>query len=197
MSLYRKGILRLLKTGTSEEERVKFFNRVITEEARDTARRFGAEIARFSNLRIAQAQDYWQRDVMRLRETIRPSRPDVLPEPDEFKQAAFLAYWLRRRIVVDGVQTKNLDLARYMNEIVAFVIGFRICHLHQAIRPEISGEEALERIRQFQLTKKYVREVAVFLHHKNVSPHALYLVYKSLFQSAIPPASRDFELVRS
>jgi len=187
MSLFRRDILHLLKHGADTESRETFFIRTISEEAHQIARQFGAEIRTIMHLRLLQAQDYWHRDILRLQETIRQTDPDTLPEPDEFKQAAFLAYWLRRRMVVDRVQADDIDLVRYMNEIVAFLIGFRICHFHQAIRPDIVGEEAKRRIRQFRLHEDYVWELAIFLHHKNVSPHALYLIYKSLFHTAIPP----------
>jgi len=86
-------------------------------------------------------------------------------------------------------------LLQYGNEYAAFDIGFRICRYFEAKRIERSpdrseGAAVPQDIRNMNPSLSYLHDVAHFLKEKNVSPHALYLIYRSLFLELrpMPPA---------
>lgn len=128
-------------------------------------------------------------------------------ELDHFKQAAHLCYWLRRSSPIsdfadhlpDGaaLSDKQKDVRdlifRYGNEFAAFDVGYRLCRFFEAKRDDVTAmllmtgptseeqQKALSAITQFVLEEDYVKTICHFLKEKNVSPHALYLIYRSLF----------------
>ena len=118
-------------------------------------------------------------------------------EPDHFKRAAHLAYWLRRCSPVIEVNEelthdfKNVDKLRefyfrYGNEFVAFDVGYQLCLYFEA-----NKEGAKHSLTDYKLTSEYIHIVAHFLKTKNVSPHALFLIYTSLFLNTLD--SRNWE----
>lgn len=106
-------------------------------------------------------------------------------ELDEFKTAGFLAYWLRRRCVVDAIELAGprdsavsptnlqMEFIKYGNEICAFNTGFHFC-----LRFQAKSEADARKIR---VDYAFIRETAAFMSTKNVSPHSLYLIYRALF----------------
>ena len=67
------------------------------------------------------------------------------------------------------------------NEICAFLIGFRLCQYFD-FEPLIEETgEIVARIRKVNLEAHLLQDAATLLRHKNLSPHALYLIYRSLF----------------
>lgn len=92
-------------------------------------------------------------------------------------------------------------LLDYGNEYVAFDIGFRICRFFQAKRTDIrtmllmlrtqpDGAHARDlaqsasqgrTIASFNLEEDYIATMCHVLKEKNVSPHAIHMIYRSLF----------------
>jgi hypothetical protein len=138
---------------------------------------------------ILEAHTQWRGDLERISEF---ELNDGIP--DHFKQAGHLAYWLRRckpiyelnenksyppagtKEDVDFTTDGQELLLKYANEYLAFSLGYHICLLH-TITDEKEAKE-------FRIDKNYLEIVCQFLRNKNVSPHALYLIYRSLFHRA-------------
>lgn len=140
--------------------------------------------------RLFDAHLQWRQDLERV------SRFELRDkEPDHYKQSGHLIYWLRRASpVIEWVdETGNIGdaegypilsaeqefrelLMKYGNEYLSFDLGYRICRYFEESRvdsPIDPGERPL--------TTDYILTVAHFLKVKNVSPHALFLVLRSLF----------------
>ena len=66
----------------------------------------------------------------------------------------------------------------YVNEYIAFDIGFQFCRYY-----ETAKKGGSERATNLILSEDYLRTTCHFLKYKNVSPHALFLIYKSLFMA--------------
>lgn len=146
---------------------------------------------RFSYPRLAEVHGAWQNDVSRVG-THEPKLEDGL---DHFKQCGHLAYWLRRLSPVvecldvsqniqdsegyplteDGVVFRKFLLG-YMGEYLAFDFGFQIVKFY-----EMDQANPGQRADTLNLTDDYIRAACQFLKYKHVSPHALHLIYKSLF----------------
>jgi len=75
----------------------------------------------------------------------------------------------------DEVALRNL-LFGYHNEFIAFEFGYQFCLFYEINKP--GGSERAERL---SLSGDYYRTVCQFLKYKNVSPHALFLIFKNLF----------------
>ena len=64
----------------------------------------------------------------------------------------------------------------YCNEYLAFDLGYQFCRYY-----EINKAGGSQRATTLILDEDYLRTTCHFLKYKQVSPHALYLLYKSLF----------------
>ena len=129
---------------------------------------------------------------------------------DHFKQASFIAFWLRRMLpinqtlIVDNYRSvseaanANEDqrfFLRYGNEICALLIGFQLCLFYEICPLEedpvvLEIPNRTENLKQYSLPQRTIADLVMVLKHKNMSPHALYLLYKSLFTNILP-GSRD------
>jgi hypothetical protein len=144
----------------------------------------------FSDRRERDAHTFWCEDIERIK------KAELLDNGlDHFKQCGLLAYWLRRTSPVieftdyaspvEG-DFGNLDkehedfkdfLTSYSSEYFAFDWAFRICLFHEQTRPDKN-----ERADRIQLSHEYIRTTCHFLKCKQVSPHAMFLIYRSLFE---------------
>lgn len=162
---------------------------------REYAFRFSVDNARLvpvvSAARLFDAHSFWKADLKRLTFSLHTDSVT----PDHFKQAAHLAYWLRRsgpvieffdsRGPMEPVIDKPLEdkyerirelLFNYGTEYFAFDLGYLICRFYETNR-----SDGKHMSKDFTLDEEYIQTVCCFLKEKNVSPHALYLLYKSLF----------------
>src|SRR5262249_27824405 len=121
---------------------------------------------------------------------------------DHFKYAGFLCYWLRRcpplydfRPNADpGIaRIKYRDpktiLTQYGNVFAAFDIGLRICRYWESARVDIDySADARQKMIRFTIPKnsEYIGDICYTLAEKNISPHSLNMLYKSLFLSFRP-----------
>ena len=107
--------------------------------------------------------------------------------PDHFKHCGYLAYWLQRHSPVTGWEavrdahkiTKEEDAARDLifsagRAYHAFSLGYRICFFFEKNK---ESEIRLPR----PINADYIRHISYYMKYKNVSPHAMGLVYRSLF----------------
>lgn len=144
----------------------------------------------FSELRLAEVFSAWRDDLNHV----------VAYEPhldalDHFKRCGHLTYWLRRRtplieatdirglITFEGGQILSKDqedfrdlLFAYGNEYLAFDVGYQFCKFYEQHLGSPRAEHLV-------LSSDYIQTVCHFLKFKNVSPHAMFLIFKSMFYS--------------
>lgn len=144
-----------------------------------------------SQPRVVEAHGAWLSDLKRVND----HEPQLGGGLDHFKRCGHLAFWLRRMSpVVEAVDTTTNyqdapgpDLSGdenafrdllfgYCNEYLAFDLGFQFCRYY-----EINKAGGSTRANCLILDEDYLRTTCHFLKYKNVSPHALFLIYKSLF----------------
>lgn len=139
--------------------------------------------------RINEAHHYLTRDIARI------SRNDFNGgRPDHFKQAGHICYWIRRtRPVTDlavHLYSTKTDLSpedayadeyrlffNYINDYLAFDLGFHLVlfyHLYNKKNPLKINAKMFP-------SWDFIECTSHFLNAKNVSPHAMYLIYKALF----------------
>src|SRR5438874_2876380 len=123
---------------------------------------------------------------------------------DHFKHASFIAFWLRRMLpinqslVVSKYKSVPEDtdanddqkfFLRYGSELCALLIGFQICVFYEAGKtPQGAADlhpDRLQNLKNYRLPQQTIADFVMILKHKNISPHALYLLYKSLFTTLI------------
>ena len=131
----------------------------------------------------------WRDDLSRITER----EPKLKDGPDHFKQCAHLAYWLRRRSPVveyedlhkkyegDGHIYDNERKLRdildpYGGEYLSFNFGFEICQ-HYELNKECRAHKDLK----IAITDEYIIDACHMLKFKNVSPHSIYMIYRTLF----------------
>lgn len=145
-----------------------------------------------SRQRLVAAHGAWKADIKRI-----VDHEQHLSEGlDHFKRAGHLTYWVRRMSpIIDGhdpsynlqdsdshqIVPNQVELEMresmfgFWNEYVAFELGFQLCKFYEL------GQRGARRRGEFYPSAEYYRTMCQFLRFKNVSPHALYLIYKSLF----------------
>jgi hypothetical protein len=146
---------------------------------------------RLSKPRVIEAHGAWLSDLKRVND----HEPQLGEGLDHFKRCGHLAFWVRRMgPVVEAIDTtRNIadapgyDLSSdekafrdllfgYCNEYLAFDLGFQFCRYY-----EIGKAGGSARANSLVLDENYIRTACHFLKYKQVSPHALFLLYKSLF----------------
>ena len=165
----------------------KSFGKFVRDYIDDFAYAGALLVPVYSQSRIVDTYRFWTQDVERLRTFSLPTNT----VPDHFKQAAHLMYWLRRQApVIDYLDAESIQdgggskitpreekvrelLFQCGSEFLAFDIGYQICWAYES---DSAGHQL-----EFALDEDYIETVCCFLKEKNVSPHAMYLVFKSLF----------------
>ncbi len=106
--------------------------------------------------------------------------------PDHFKCAGCLAYWLRRHAPVykfkeneetmlsPEQQELRSMITDYGNAYLAFMLGYKACKFFQENdikKPKLPGN----------LDKNYLETICYLMKYKSISPHAMGMIYRSLF----------------
>lgn len=140
-----------------------------------------------SRQRLADAHSAWCMDIERV------GQYENLPNGlDHFKRCGHLAYWIRRAApVVDAIDIAGMItyeggdlitpevqefrdlLFAYGNEYLAFDLGLQFSLFYERHGKSLRAEG-------LNITRDYIGTMCHFLKFKNVSPHALFLIYKSL-----------------
>lgn len=182
-------------TKLSERE---FFIKSMTANFNAVARRVGCQVS-MNRRRLVETHDYWLADAARtLNNGIR--RPTK--ELDHFKHASFIAFWLRRTVPIetfevitgweddphhDRYKRRSLFL-RFGNEICALRVGYQICLNYEAATIFSDESETvvplgnrLAYFRSRSFPDALMEDFATIMKHKTMSPYAVYMTYKSLF----------------
>lgn len=149
---------------------------------------------RLSKFRVADVWRAWCDDMDRVGDR-EPKLEDGL---DHFKQAAHLAFWVRRftPVVEMADETGNIAdsegypltdgerrfrdlLYGYVNEYLAFDLGYLICSFHEQAK-----DGGSPRAQGLKLDDDYYRQICHSFKFKTISPHALAATYRSLFYVA-------------
>jgi hypothetical protein len=167
-----------------EKEFVEFFQAFAIELMADAA--FYPVL---NKQRILAAHGAWCQDLERINHHEKKLKEGL----DHFKRAGHLAYWVRRLgPIIDATANYNLQdsfshppnaeqeemrakMFGFWNEYVAFEMGFQFCKFYEV------GQAGATRNASFAPNMDYYDTMCQFLKYKNVSPHALFLIYKSLF----------------
>lgn len=128
------------------------------------------------------ARDLWVRDRKRI-EVAEDSTPD------HFKQAGFLTYWLRRRLAVETTHRYQIhafiedqdSFVLGVNDICAFLFGFRLCLYFEFRELIAAGADISAELRKIVVEDHLKHDIATLMRGKNLSPHALYLIFRTLF----------------
>ncbi|BBK30369.1 hypothetical protein STHU_10030 [Allostella humosa] len=143
----------------------------------------------YSISRIRDAHHAWRDDLAR----VGAAEPNLAEGMDHLKQCGHLAYWLRRMAPVidyeDVLKAAEDDpepypeeaafrsmITGYGTEYLAFDFGRKICSIYEELR--------VDRGTPFQhpaITATYIKDTCHMLKFKHVSPHSMYLIYRSLF----------------
>lgn len=140
-------------------------------------------IADIDENRLLEAYVFWKNDL----ERIKKFEMSDSEELDHFKHAAHMIYWLRRAVPVLSVQPAEEGstpdeilqqdlLYKYRDQYCAFDLGFKLCAFFEANRPKTD-----KYFSEYNLDYDFKSVASHFLKTKNVSPHALFLIYKGLF----------------
>lgn len=139
--------------------------------------------------RVREVHGAWKMDLKRVGDHER-NLDDGL---DHFKQSGHLSFWVRRmsplveardpltsrEAVRDDLSEQQIAfrdlLYAYGNEYLAFDLGFQFCRFYET---DGSGKCRADTL---SLSEEYYRTMCHFLKYKTVSPHAMFLIYKSLF----------------
>jgi len=136
-------------------------------------------------LRLKSAHKQWLEDLK-----VAPARDLDGGSPDQYKHAGYLAFWLRRstpiiRLDIPDSVSSSLSpadkyyvdfLHQFGNEHLAFMIGYEICLFFACYRSGMPLEPAA-----FSYDSNFAHDVCSTLKRKNMSPHALSLIYRALF----------------
>ena len=142
-----------------------------------------------SMTRLVKVQEAWINELRRAVER----DPNLTGGLDHFQQVSYLVFWLRVLKPVKAVETNdNFKLTHeetsddthalrsiikpYANEYLAFCFGFQICKYYEINKsnPNFDAVDVFP-------SQDYFRTAARYICYRSVSPHALTLVFKSLF----------------
>ncbi|WP_281855897.1 hypothetical protein [Litoreibacter halocynthiae] len=192
--LFQEQIFKKLRNGSGGISKQDFFNKVINQAAKSIAAKKNSSIV-LSPGRLWEVQELWDGD---LRSLIDGDKIENSRLPCEYKHAAFLTYWLRRRVVVESKAPINTDINvvcedfnKYTNEYLALAIGIKLVLYHHYVPSGSSSEQTISSLEAIELPAELLKEAVVYLHHKNVSPHAVYLFFKALLVKMPPPRTPD------
>ena len=196
--LYDPNAIRNLKDRAS-------FIEIIGQFYVKTAEAFGCSVS-VSSRRLGEAYDFWIGDEAR---ALHFGTEVETTELDHFKHAAFIAFWLRRLIPISDIwfdrddrvaaiagdadstapSEAQIRFYRVGNELTALLVGFYIClgvetlQMTQRITRAGNTRVISDATGVRQIPGHFLTEYPKLMKHKNVSPHALYMVYRSLFDT--------------
>lgn len=185
-SLYQPDIFEQLSLGGDDAEGMPipaktWYHTALTAACAAVARTYDCTVA-ISTTRLEESRVHWMHDIGRI------PLAGGGQNPDHFKLAGYLCFWLRRRVVIEeparmeGTRLSNRQtrFVRFSNELCAFLIGLKIClyfENREIIGSDENGGVTFDKV---HLPDDLERDLCELLRSNNVSPHALYLIYKAL-----------------
>ena len=172
-----------------EMETEEGFVSVVTDVYEELARSECAIDIKTSYIRLRDAYLSMTADLQRLKTESRTGSESAAPNPNQFERCGFLTYWLRRCSPITDCplddpgsnkrirdKRKFLVSDNFINHQFAFDLGFLICQIfNESDTPCISGE--------------YNETICYILKCKSISPHAMVLLFESLFLPKLASAT--------
>ena len=155
------------------------FNRFVRQQYTYTAYKAGLEPCVISEARLSDAWQQFRFD----RKHYRKSLPNN-NMPNHFKLSGTLAFWLRRTAPVYGFRDLNRVkydeglrelLEKFGAEYLAFDLGLSICEFFE------NNQAGREKKLVPDFPPDFYETVTYFMKFKNLSPHAMGIIYRSLF----------------
>ncbi|MEO9894795.1 MAG: hypothetical protein ABJD13_02490 [Paracoccaceae bacterium] len=173
-----------IETGEDEIAKNGGFLGVVSRHMRFLVEGLGIEVE-LCPKRLKSAHTLWQEDLKHSSDMDMDGR-----HLDHFKHAGYLAFWLRRaspiiRIDFDKSKIENLPkseryyldfLVQFGNEHLAFTLGHEICMFFQCYRVDMPVDP-----KAFGFDSAFAHDMNSTMKRKNMSPHALNLIYRALF----------------
>jgi len=201
--LFQEDILKKLS------QDVNFFQGCIAFNFFNGAKKFWCDIS-LSKHKLREAWEFWVADLDRLLEHDSDHKTKEL---DEFKQCAFLTFWIRRHQPIKSIHAHNIPsgnfadvrqnlqrwYSKYGDDFGAIEVGSTIClnYCGSSIKMSETTTKGDPRRVQFQSRKNYLStfrrrkdfwaDFAMIMKHKNNSPHSITLIYEALFGMSLPP----------
>ena len=165
------------------------FVSVVTDVYEELAQSECAMEIEISDIRLRDAYLSMTADLNRLKTESMTGSESTDPDPNHFKRCGFLTYWLRRSSPIIRCQGKNpgsnkilrkkqdfLVKNNFINPQFAFDLGLLICQIfNESDMPLISEE--------------YNQTICYVLKCKSISPHAMVLLFESLFLPKLASAT--------
>lgn len=183
-SPYQPNIFDYLSQGDDRSNpkisREDWFINALLHGYGEICKRTGYQVT-ISERRAREAQKHWRDDLIRIQ------LEGGSTNPDHLKRAGYLTYWLRRRQVVDEcVDIPNPPAVLFRdeflenaNEWLAFVFGFQLCLYFEIDKKDPANID--KQLGLYKLDPEYMKDVVLLMRHKNVSPHSIYIIFRSLF----------------
>lgn len=192
-TLFQPNIIDILKTKgkvvnnqnyTSQE----FFLTSIGLEFEKIAKRFGCGIILNPN-KVKAAHKCWVADIT-------GQRISGGGVPDQYKHSGLLAYWLRRKQIVESCEptitydadySKNHqnEFLKAPSEMLSFILCFNLAAYYTYPRYKTPTYSLEAFMRDSRATDQYLYDAAHYLENKHVSPHSLYLIYRAFFETPL------------
>lgn len=174
------------------------FKYLVTINSALLARRYGC-IVKVSERKIQNFHDLYLEERSR---GLAQGSPKNMRQLDHLKDAAYFCFWFRRSSPIGDVHFLSVlgersgwpegiapaDATRdlfslYADEVCAFVLSFWIASYFEylLVRKEKLPELPLADTTESDTVYSHLREICSMLKHKNMSPHAIYLMLKFLF----------------
>ncbi len=170
--------------GSSVEPKADEFIKFVRRQYFFIARKGGLEPF-ISDPRLSDAWQAFRFDRRHYRNSLQTDS-----SPDHFKLSGMLAYWLRRTapvydfksiVVPDANKHLRGLLQKQGSECLAFELGLSICEFF--VRDGGDGVKMVP-----DISADYWETVTYFMKFKNLSPHAMGIIYRSLFVPLTPKA---------
>lgn len=148
-------------------------------------------VPNISKARVYEVWGAWDHDLKR----VAKHEGNLSEGLDHFKHIAHLVFWLRRMAPLIELDDYNLGLSfdqKYIlndthhelrdlllssaNEYFNFELGLHFIRFY-----ELGKDGGSNRASNVAIDKDYYKTVCHFLKYKSVSPHAINLIYKSIF----------------
>lgn len=186
-ALFQTNIIRRLKYGVPPRIAAwTLFDEVMCDELDSICSYFGCEPEPI-RINLLEAQEFWVDDIDNVAIEEDEKTQERL-EPDHFKHAGWLCHWLRKkrpigRLIIHDESKLQKYFEESYNEVCAFIIGLKIALFYECCERKMD-DDAIVRVTQIGFLTEILPDIALYLNHKNVSPHAIYMIYKSIIHDS-------------
>lgn len=192
-NIYQKDVFGLMKTGGKLQngediDAHDFFLTSISLEFETIAINHGCRVE-LNPDRLVDCHRVWVEDIGKM-------KIDGGGLPDQFKHAGLLAYWLRRKVVIEKAEKfivydtdKGIEhqahFLQYPSEMAGFLLGLSLSahYTYAVVRETIGSIDSY--IYKIRPSDNLIYDTAHYMNEKHVSPHSLYLIYRVIFEQSL------------